>query len=84
MATVRHTDAAWAAPDPSQLAVRLDKLLVAAGLAPSGTEANRLIKQGAVRIENEVQSANHILIDALPARLSVRVGKRAKLVVITE
>lgn len=62
---------------------RLDKLLVATGLAPSGTEANRLIKQGAVRVNNEVEKLQRFPAStAPPCKLSVRVGKRARLVVI--
>ena len=62
--------------------VRLDRLLVKCGLAESGTDAGRKIKQGAVRIANEVANGPHILVSELPIRLPLRVGKRAKIAVI--
>ncbi|HEY0796725.1 MAG TPA: tyrosine--tRNA ligase [Acidisarcina sp.] len=80
---VLQAEVAWDAPMSSGHSVRLDKLLVKAGLAPSGAEANRLVKQGAVRVNEEVQLLTHILVEKLPSRLPVRVGKRAKIVVVT-
>ena len=82
--SVSAAEIAWEAPNGgAQHPVRLDKLLVKAGLAPSGTEANRLVKQGSVRVNNEVQLITHITVPQLPCPLSIRVGKRAKLVVVT-
>ncbi len=46
--------------------IRLDKLVAKLGLAPSTTEANRLIKQGAVRIDGGVQKMNVFVVDQLP------------------
>jgi tyrosyl-tRNA synthetase len=62
--------------------IRLPKLLVQMGLAASGAEANRKIHERAVRVDGEV--AENLLIPgpALPARLVVRLGKRAKVAVI--
>ncbi|MDR3752651.1 MAG: tyrosine--tRNA ligase [Terracidiphilus sp.] len=61
--------------------IRLPKLLVAMGLAASGTEANRKIAEKAVRVDGDVVES--LLIPAqLPARLTVRLGKRAKVAVI--
>jgi tyrosyl-tRNA synthetase len=61
--------------------IRLPKLLVAMGLAASGTEANRKIAEKAVRVDGDV--VDSLLISArLPARLTVRLGKRAKVAVI--
>ncbi len=62
--------------------IRLDKLVTKLGLAPSTTEANRLIKQGAVRINSGVQRMNVIVVDQLPARLGIRIGKKAKIALI--
>jgi tyrosyl-tRNA synthetase len=61
--------------------IRLPKLLVAMGLAASGTEANRKIAEKAVRVDGDVVES--LLISAeLPARLTVRLGKRAKVAVV--
>jgi tyrosyl-tRNA synthetase len=65
------------------ISIRLDKLLLKAGLAPSGTEANRLLKQGSVRVDGQVMQQLFLAPAPLPCRLSIRVGKRAKVVVIT-
>ncbi len=61
--------------------VRVSKLLIAAGLAASASEADRKIKEGAVRIEGDVVRQAHISLDGA-ARVTVRVGKRAKVAVI--
>jgi tyrosyl-tRNA synthetase len=60
--------------------VRLPKLLVAMGLAASGAEANRKIAEKAVKIDSQV--ADSVLIACAP-RLVVRLGKRAKVAVIS-
>jgi tyrosyl-tRNA synthetase len=62
---------------------RIDKLLTACGLATSGAEASRKVLEKAVRIDGEVFQGIHISIDHLPARITVRVGKRAKVAVIS-
>jgi len=72
--------ASVAGAEPNQ--IRLPKLLVAIGLAASGAEANRKIAENAVRVEGEVAESPVIGVGALPARLSVRLGKRAKVAVI--
>ena len=64
------------------LEIRLPKLLVQIGLAVSGAEANRKIIEGAVRIDGRVICSPLFLIDKLPKRVSVRLGKRAKIAVI--
>jgi len=61
--------------------VRLPKLLVAMGLAASGAEANRKIAEKAVRVDGEVVESLLIPVK-LPARLTVRLGKRAKVAVV--
>jgi tyrosyl-tRNA synthetase len=62
--------------------IRLPKLLVLLGLAASGAEANRKIAEKAVKLDGEVAPGAIIPI-ALPGRLVVRLGKRAKIAVIT-
>ena len=69
-----------AGPEPNQ--IRLPKLLVQLGLAASGAEANRKIAEKAVRLDGETASGSAITLPTLPARLVVRLGKRAKAAVI--
>jgi len=69
-----------AGPDPQQL--RLPKLLVKLGLAASNAEANRKIAEKAVKLDGESAEAALIPV-ALPARIVVRLGKRAKVAVIS-
>jgi len=64
------------------LPVRLPKLLVALELAASGAEANRKIAEKAVKLDGETALGNVTNLDALPARVVVRLGKRAKAAVI--
>ncbi|MGC2640011.1 MAG: tyrosine--tRNA ligase [Acidobacteriaceae bacterium] len=63
-------------------AIRVARLLVRAGLAASGAEAQRKVAEKAVRIDGETVSAATVTLAGLPARLTVRVGKRAKVAVI--
>jgi len=67
--------------EPNQ--IRLPKLLVALGLAASGAEANRKIAEKAVRVDGEVAESLMIGVSSLPARLVVRLGKRAKVAVVS-
>jgi tyrosyl-tRNA synthetase len=62
--------------------VRLDKVLVKCGLASSGAEAARKIKEGAVRVGGNVETSTRISVQSLPAELTLRLGKRMKLAVI--
>ena len=64
------------------LQVRLPKILVALGLAASGAEANRKIAEKAVKLDGSTAANAVVTIDALPARIVVRLGKRAKAAVI--
>jgi tyrosyl-tRNA synthetase len=59
-------------------------LLVHLGLAASGAEANRKIAEKAVKLDGEVAAGALFSVDELPARLVVRLGKRAKAAVIQE
>jgi len=69
-----------AGPESNQ--IRLPKLLVQIGLAASNTEANRKIAEKAVKLDGESAADALITVAALPARLVVRLGKRAKIAVI--
>jgi tyrosyl-tRNA synthetase len=65
------------------LEIRLPKLLLQIGLAASGAEANRKIIEGAVSVGGKVICSPIFLIDKLPKEVRVRLGKRAKIAVIT-
>jgi tyrosyl-tRNA synthetase len=71
-----------AANEASVLHVRVPKLLVALGLAASASEANRKLSEKAVKLDGEVVTANTLTLETLPARLTIRLGKRAKVAVI--
>jgi tyrosyl-tRNA synthetase len=77
---ISAADAGWSEEGKS---LRLEKLLVLSGLAASGTEAARKLKENAVRVDDAVQTAPKIALASLPARLTLRVGKRAKVAVIS-
>jgi tyrosyl-tRNA synthetase len=68
---------------PGALAIRLPKLLVQLGLAASGAEASRKIAEKAVKLDGEPASNAIILLEKLPSRLTVRLGKRAKVALIS-
>jgi tyrosyl-tRNA synthetase len=72
--------ASIAGPEPNQ--IRLPKLLVALGLAASGAEANRKIAEKAVKLGGETAEGLLIALTAVPARVVVRLGKRAKVAAI--
>jgi tyrosyl-tRNA synthetase len=67
---------------PKYPGIRLDKLLVRCGLAESGSDAQRKLKQGAVRVNSNPESSTHILVTQFPAKLVLRVGKRMKMAVV--
>jgi tyrosyl-tRNA synthetase len=69
-----------AGPDPKQ--IRLPKLLVRLGLAASGAEAMRKIAESAVKIDGEPATNAIVTLNTLPARIVVRLGKRAKVAVV--
>jgi tyrosyl-tRNA synthetase len=55
---------------------RVAKLVTLAKLAGSAAEADRKLKEGAVRIDGEVMSQTHIVMPA-GTKATIRVGKRA-------
>jgi tyrosyl-tRNA synthetase len=62
--------------------IRLPKLLVALGLAASNAEATRKIAEKAVKLDGDTAEGPVILLSAVPARVVVRLGKRAKIAII--
>ncbi|GGG63334.1 tyrosine--tRNA ligase [Edaphobacter dinghuensis] len=72
---------AVAGADPKT--VRMAKLLAQAGLASSASEATRKLAEGAVRVGTDVYRDAMLSLESLPAKLTVRLGKRAKAITIT-
>jgi tyrosyl-tRNA synthetase len=69
--------------ESSRALIRLDRLLVKCGLAASTTDAARKLKQGSVRVDNEVtKEPRTVLTGPPPAKLTVRVGKQVRVAVI--
>ena len=81
-AHIAYADLVGPAGAPGDLQIRVPKLLVQMGLAASGAEASRKLTEKAVRIEGEVVTNSSLTLDSLPARLVVRLGKRAKIAII--
>jgi tyrosyl-tRNA synthetase len=67
----------------AQNQIRLPKLLLQLLLAASGAEANRKITEGAVKLDGETVTSAVVSLPALPARIAVRLGKRAKVAIIS-
>jgi tyrosyl-tRNA synthetase len=68
--------------DGDQQTIRVDKLLVAAGLSASRSEAQRKIKENAVSIDGNTITDFSLRLD-LPANPVVRLGKKMKRAVIS-
>ena len=64
--------------------VRMSKLLAQTGLAASASEATRKLGEGAVRVGTEVHRDAMLTLEALPAKLTLRLGKRARAVTVTQ
>jgi tyrosyl-tRNA synthetase len=58
--------------------LRLDKLIARAGFVTSVSEGQRKIKEGAVRIGDNVAFGPLIFVESLPAELPIRVGRKVK------
>jgi len=68
----------------SRVLLRLDRLLVRCGLAASATDAARKLKQGSVRVENEVtKEPRLVLTGPPPVKLALRLGKHLRIAVIS-
>jgi tyrosyl-tRNA synthetase len=64
--------------------LKLDKLLAQAGVAESASDGQRKIKQSSVRINGETVTQTHLLM-LLPApELTIRVGRKLKLVQVVD
>jgi tyrosyl-tRNA synthetase len=79
---IAYADLVGPSGPPGALQIRLPKLLVQLGLAASGAEASRKIAEKAVKVDGAGAESALIPIERLPARLVVRLGKRAKVAVI--
>jgi tyrosyl-tRNA synthetase len=80
--SVAYADLVGPSGPPGALAIRLPKLLVQLGLAASGAEASRKIAEKAVKLHGEPATNALIPLEKLPARLVVRLGKRAKVAIV--
>jgi len=80
---IAYADLVGPAGLPGSLQIRLPKLLLQLGLAASGAEASRKLAEKAVKLDGEVATNAVIPIGSLPARLVVRLGKRAKVAIIS-
>jgi len=72
--------------EQSRALLRLDRLLVKCGLAASATDAARKLKQGSVRINNQVvghKDPRFVLTPPPPVRLALRVGKQLRIALIS-
>jgi tyrosyl-tRNA synthetase len=72
--------------DSSRALLRLDRLLVKCGLAASVTDAGRKMKQGSVRVDNEVTGQTDprfVLLPPPPVRLALRIGRQVRVAVIS-
>src|SRR5438270_6268257 len=82
---VNFAEAGGSTDEQGRKLVRMDRLLVKCGLAESTTDAARKLKQGSARVENVVhKEPRFVLPGALPARLTLRVGKHLKMALIRE
>ena len=81
--TIAYADLVGPSGAPGALQIRLPKLLVQLGLAASGAEASRKIAENAVKLEGDPATNALIPLDSLPARVVVRLGKRAKVAIIS-
>jgi tyrosyl-tRNA synthetase len=79
---VAYADVAGPQGDNGALPVRLPKLLVQMALAASGAEANRKISEHAVKLDGAAADNAIVMLETLPVRIVVRLGKRAKVAVI--
>jgi tyrosyl-tRNA synthetase len=84
---IERDEVAFAAIKPANEspghAIKLDKLLAHCGLADSASDAQRKIKQGAVRIDGEVKKEPIVALESVPAELLLNVGRHWKRVRIS-
>lgn len=58
--------------------IRLDKTLVAVGLSDSNSEANRMIKAGAVAVDGRKSTTNKFWVEHVPSEVILRNGRNWK------
>ncbi len=64
--------------------IKLAAVLTACGLTASNAEAQRKLKEGAVKVNDEVAEKATLAVDgAAEVKLQIRLGKKAKLVVLS-
>lgn len=80
---VTREDLGKLSDDSPLVEVRIDKLLREAGLASSGAEAQRKLKEGAVRIE-KIQVQDLIRSFRVPRKMLVQVGRKVKRIRLIE
>jgi tyrosyl-tRNA synthetase len=81
---IAYADVAGPPGENDRVQIRVAKLLVQLGLAASGAEANRKLSEHAVKLDGEAVSTAVVPVETLPARIVVRLGKRAKVGVIRD
>lgn len=64
--------------------IRLDRLLAGAGFVDSASEGQRKIKEGAVRIGENVETGPLIFVTEIPTELVIRVGRKLKKIQLTD
>jgi tyrosyl-tRNA synthetase len=85
--TVGMSDIGGSSDQSGRVLVRLDRLLVECRLADSTTDAARKLKQGSVKVDNEVATEPRMVLQpgaGSPWKLALRVGKRMKMAVIKQ
>jgi len=80
---IAYADLVGPSGAPGDLQIRLPKLLIHLGLAASGAEASRKIAEKAVKLDGELATNTLVPVSALPARIVIRLGKRAKIALIS-
>ena len=79
--TIVSGDFGAAVEGDGKRALKLDKVLVKAGLADSASDAQRKIKAGSVKIDGEPHKELYLHVQ-VPAEMVVRVGRAMKKVLI--
>jgi tyrosyl-tRNA synthetase len=72
-----------APPEQRRKLIRLDKLLARAGLADSTSDGSRKIKQRSVQVGGQVVTLLHLLVLLPVPDISIRVGRKMKMVSIS-
>jgi tyrosyl-tRNA synthetase len=89
---IRYEDVRWSTGEDLPLVgtsgkgygIRVDRMLVLCKLADSTTDAARKLKNQEVRVNGTVAEAPRIIVDGLPWRPTLRVGRMIKIALIQE